>query len=404
MSETQRSISKYLATLQPISGRDEQPILENHVFLSYGSPSPSLFPLEQFEQAAKEVLQRNGRVALQYTGGEGPNLMKEWISGRGSKRNIVAEKDNILITAGAAQAIDVTTRALLNDGDEVWVEEPTYFFALHSFHLAGAEIRSFPTDDQGIDVNLLQKELEYRKQHNQPIPKLVYCLPNYQNPTGVTLTKERRERLAKLAQAYDFYIIEDDAYVELNFDQEHIPAIASYAPERVLYLGTFSKVLAPGLRIGWVSASKQLIAQMKLLLLGPETSPITQEILGTMLTTFPFEAHLEKLIKAYRQKRDVMIASIHAHFRNDVYFEIPVGGFFIWLRFKQHVDVKNVAKLAFQNGVSIVEGSSFFHNQVDVQAVRLCFSFCTEEQIELGVKRLAQAYFSNVSHKEVAEL
>src|SRR5690625_4746128 len=194
------SISTYLASLQPISGRDEQPSQKDHIFLSYGSPSPNLFPVKEYKQASIETLDTRAKDALQYAGGSGPKLVKSWIKEQGKRRHIHLQEEEILITAGAAQGIDFTTRLLLNPGDEVWVEEPTYFFALQSFQLAGAHIQMIPMDKQGINVACLKKKLEYYVKHNKPNPKLLYCMPNFHNPTGRTLSLNRRKELAKLAQ------------------------------------------------------------------------------------------------------------------------------------------------------------------------------------------------------------
>lgn len=394
------SISKYLASLQPVSGRDEKPKQKDHIFLSYGSPSPDLFPIEEFKQASVEILNNRGEDALQYAGGEGPTLVKNWIKEQGKRRHIHIQEEEILITAGAAQGIDFTTRLLVNPGDEVWVEQPTYFFALQSFQLAGANIQMIPMDNQGIKVDYLKEKLEYHVKFNKPIPKLLYCMPNYHNPTGKTLAPNRRKELAKLAQLYDFFIVEDDAYAELGFEQRYLPAIYSYAPERVLYLGTFSKIIAPGVRIGWVAASEEFINKMKLLMLGPQTSPIVQEILGRLLVNYSFEEQVNRLITCYQEKRDIMISAIYANFGDSVYFEIPKGGFFIWLQFQQEIEVDKLFRIAFDKGVSIVQGSSFYKNQIKNSSVRLCYSFCNKEQIEQGIKLLAESYFSLIGKQE----
>lgn len=397
--KTDIAITKQLATLEPLIGRDRQSQNPDHVYLSFGSPDPNLFPVKAWRNATEEVLRTNVIDALQYAGGKGAERIKSWIIDRGKLRNLTLDEDQILITAGAAQAIDFTTRLLLNPDDEVWVEAPTYFFALQSFHLADANVQMIPMDAAGIDINYIAEQLEDRVKNNKRIPKLLYLMPNFHNPTGKTLLLERRRQLAILARKYDFYIIEDDAYTEINFTEKHVPAIHSFAPERVLYIGTFSKVIAPGVRIGWIAATKFFIDKMKLFMLGPQTSPIVQEILGTMLEDFPIDPHVHELATTYRSKRDKMISDIQTYFGRTVTFHIPDGGFFIWLHLKEVVDPEDLLETAFNHGVSIVIGDSFYKEAPHRTCVRLCYSYCSEEQIERGIASLAKAYHSIIHNK-----
>lgn len=398
--EMDASISTYVASLQPVKGRDAQPTNENHVYLSFGSPDPGTFPLEAWRRATVDVLNTNVIDAFQYSGGNGPERIKKWIIERGKHRNLDICDEQILITAGAAQGIDFTTRLLLNPGDEVWVESPTYFFALQSFHLAGANVQMMPMDQQGIDVDHLTKELAYRKQNNKQLPKLLYCMPNFHNPTGKTLSLERRKQIVALARLYDFYIIEDDAYSEIDFGAKHLPALHSLSPSRVLYLGTFSKVIAPGIRIGWIVASEYFIRKMTLFMLGPQTSPIVQEILGKMLSDLETEAHIQKLSTCYRKKRDIMVDAIRENFGNTVTFDIPEGGFFIWIRLHHFIDADVLLEVAFENGVSFVSGSSFYQDGPTSTALRLSYSYCSQEQIKRGIALLAKSYVSLIGEKD----
>lgn len=203
-----------------------------HVHLSYGFPATDLLPVEELQAAAEKALKWDRADALHYSGAKGPARVRDWVLARSRKFGIHAGAENFIPTFGAIQGIDLTARILLNPGDEAWVEAPTFFNGLQAFRAAGAVIRSIPVDEQGLQVELLEAALKQAAERNEPIPKLLYCMPNYHNPTGVSLSLERRQRLAELAVAYNFLILEDDAYAELNISGETLPAIYSFAPSR----------------------------------------------------------------------------------------------------------------------------------------------------------------------------
>lgn len=365
-----------------------------HVHLSFGYPSTSLFPIAELSEAASEAILNHGDLALHYSGGEGPEKIKDWIRERSKIRSIFIENNQIIAAAGAIQAIDSAARVLINAGDEVWVESPSFFNALRSFRLAGAKIRAFPIDEHGVRVDLIEKALEEAKLQNGPIPKFFYCMPNFHNPAGVNLSVDRRKKLAELAYQYNFYILEDDAYADLSFDHQYLPAIYSFGPKRVIYLGTFSKIIGPGIRLGWAVGEPFVLEKMRLLLLGSQTSPFTQEIIAHLLEKISFDAHLERLISVYRKKRDVMMEEVQKNFGDHVTYNVPKGGFFLWLIFRPEVETSGFVGQAFENGVSVVDGHSFFDTDEGTHQIRLCFTYCSEEQIRRGVKILADAYFA----------
>ena len=280
---------------------------EDHVHLSFGFPNSDLFPIEELRSAADKAISNEGRKALHYAGGPGIQKVSQWITRHVQKRDVQATEKDVLVTAGAGQAIDVISRTLLNPGDEVWVEAPTFFTALRSFELVGATTRSFPIDSDGLQVDVLEKALREVHSLNQKLPKLVYIMPNFHNPAGVVLSVERRQKLAQLALEYNFYILEDDAYADLNFVQTTLPSIYSFAPERVAYVGTFSKIIGPGVRLGWVIGNDELLRNLRIFMLGSQTNPFTQEILAHLLDELNFDDYLANLITTYRQQRDVMI-------------------------------------------------------------------------------------------------
>lgn len=368
----------------------------NHVHLSYGFPASDLLPIEEFNQAASAALQRDQVDALHYSGAKGPARVREWVLNRSRKFGIDAQPANFLPTFGAIQGIDLTARVLLNEGDEVWVEAPTFFNALQAFRVAGAHIRSFPVDGNGLQVDLLEAALQQAVSQQAPLPKFLYCMPNYHNPTGVSLPLDRRKKLAQLAQTYNFFILEDDAYAELNISAETLPAIYSFAPDRVIYVSTFSKTLGPGLRLGWVIASPEVIKYMATLALGSQLNPFTQEIVGQLLQHFPFDEQVNKLTARYKEQRDAMVDSLKQEFNEHISLSVPDGGFFIWVAFGEQVDVNQFAPLALEKGVSFVSGNPFYLDSQGSRYLRLCFSFCSASQIKRGIKALSEAYFSTI--------
>ncbi|MNI28725.1 2-aminoadipate transaminase [compost metagenome] len=217
-------------------------------------------------------------------------------------------------------------------------------------------------------------------------------MPNFQNPGGVILSLERRKKLAELAYTYNFFILEDDAYVELTFKGEHLPAIYSFAPERVIYLSTFSKIIAPGIRLGWAIASADVIRRMNTFFQGSKASVFSQEIAAQLLQHLPFEEHLQALNDRYRNSRNIMVDSLHEQFKDEVTFNVPEGGFFVWLTFPEDVDTSDFVQDALQRGVSFIDGKKFYVLPEGARHARLSFSYCSDDQIRLGVKLLADAY------------
>ncbi|TXK76953.1 PLP-dependent aminotransferase family protein [Paenibacillus sp. N3.4] len=368
----------------------------DHVHLSFGFAAPDLFPIEELDKAASQAVTLRGKAALQYSGGDGPRKIVDWIINRSKHHGIAAEKENILVTYGATQGISVAANAIVDPGDHVWVESPSFFGALQAFRVAEATITSFSVDEHGLRVDLLEEALKLARETNQPLPKLFYTMPTFHNPTGATLSLERRKKLVALAREYQFWILEDDAYMELNFSGEVHQPLYTLAPERVIYFGTFSKIIAPGVRLGWIIADKAAINNFRLLLLGGSIGVLTQEILAQLLDNITFEDHLDKLITHYRNQRDVMAKAIERHLGGLVTYHLPEGGFFIWLKFEEHINASQFLRFAEERGVSFVDGRSFEVKPVGLNNARLCFSYVNEEAIERGVKTFADAFHDYV--------
>lgn len=383
--------NRYLQNSKTLGGtKNDHP---DHVHLSFGFPYSELFPVQALAEAAKQATLTEGARALHYFGGSAINELPRWVSGRLEKIGIQAPVQQIKITVGAAQAIEVAARILCNAGDEVWVENPSFFGALRMFRLAGAErIRAFEIDETGILIEPVRAELARRAEAGEALPKLLYVMPNYQNPTGVCLSVERRRQLAELAQTYGFYILEDDAYFELNYTNAFLPAIHTFAPEHVIHIGTFSKIIGPGVRLGWAVVPSVLLKYVQQFMSGSQTNPYMQQIVTHYLQHNDFQTYLDGVLAHYKAQRDTMVSAIVHTFGTQVEVQVPQGGFFLCVRFKQPTDVIRLTELAEQHGVSVLDGSAFYAHREGRDTIRLCFTYCDKEKIERGIQRLYEAY------------
>ncbi|KAB7671105.1 PLP-dependent aminotransferase family protein [Bacillus sp. B1-b2] len=373
---------------------------QNHLIpLSFGFPAPESLPVDLMAPATKAAMEAQGTNSLGYTGGSGPNHVVNWIRERSQRRNLEVSNNQIVVTSGSSQGIDLVTRTLTNPGDEVWVEAPTFFGAIKTFRLAEVHLTSFPIDENGLIVDTLEHELQYRISNNLPLPKILYIIPNYHNPGGVCLSLERRKKLAELAYEYNFFILEDDAYVELSFDSHFLPSVYSFAPERVIYLSTFSKIIAPGIRLGWAIGLPEVIEKMKLLKIDGLTSVYVQEVTHQVLEKMNMDDHISSLNSIYASRKNAMVAAIREHFGNDVSFHEPTGGFFLWLTFNKDVNTSDFMDIAVQEGVSFIDGKHFFLKNEGFHYMRLCFTYCDEATIYVGIKRLANSYYQYVKSK-----
>ncbi|MFT8322934.1 MAG: PLP-dependent aminotransferase family protein [Bacillus sp. (in: firmicutes)] len=376
----------------------------DHVIpLSYGFPAPESFPIETIISATETAMKTQGTSALSYTGGTGPSNIVKWIKSRSKLRNVYAEDNEILVTSGSMQAIDLVTRTLTDPGDDLWIEAPCFFGAIRTFNLAEVKLTSFPIDENGIQVDLVEQALIEAKANNKPLPKILYVMPNYHNPGGVNLSLERRKKLAKLAYEYNFFILEDDAYVELSFDGHYVPSIHSFGPERVIYLSTFSKVIAPGIRMGWAIGNKQVMDKMRILKTDGLTSVYVQEVIYNVLQQLDIEKHIQYLSTIYKSRKEAMVDAIKEYFGEDVSFVSPEGGFFLWLTFPLGVNTSVFVEDAMQAGVSYLDGQHFFLNDDGFNTMRLCFTYCDEQKIKQAIKRLAETYYAYVKRLSVKE-
>jgi 2-aminoadipate transaminase len=364
-----------------------------------GMPAPELFPLQEIEEACIKVLKEHGSNALQYSLSEGYVPLREFIVRKMARYGIVANVDNVLVTTGSQQGLDLVAKVLLNPGDVIIVEAPTFVGALQSFRAYQAAYASVPLDDEGMVVDLLAQKIV------EAHPKFMYVLPNFQNPAGVTLSKERREKLVSLAREYGVPVLEDDPYGELRFEGEHVEPLVvisakqngqgsnGYHKGDVIYMSTFSKTLAPGLRLGWVVAPVEVVKKLVQAKQGVDlhTSTFDQMMAYEVMADGFLDRHVLEIRDTYRRRRDLMLAAMDRHFPEGVSWTHPQGGLFLWVKLPQGVDSDELIKEAIEQKVAFVPGPAFYADGSGHDALRLTFATCAEDMIDEGIKRLGKA-------------
>jgi len=308
---------------------------------------------------------------------------------------IAATRDHVLVTNGAKHAIDLVCRVLLDEGDAIVVTRPTYFTAIPIFRSFGVRFIEVGQDRHGIDVDELTAVLAQRDRDGLRPPKLIYNVPDFHNPTGVTMSLERRLALLQLATERGISIVEDSPYRKVRFEGQSVPSLKALdADDTVIYVGTFSKLMAPGLRVGWAVGSTELIARMIQLKSDGGSCPLTQRIIAEFIGAGRLPAHIERVQSTYRQNRDAMVAAFRRDLP-DATFDIPEGGYYVWLTLPEDVDCDRLARSAIDGGVTVLPGSKFFASS-DVphpkNRLRVAYSHATAEEIDDGIRRLATAY------------
>lgn len=358
-----------------------------------GLPAPELFPVERIRQAADTVLAERGPEVLQYSTTEGMPELRELIARRLSHGKFQVHPDNVLITSGSQQAVDMLARIFLNEGDGVIVENPTYVGMMTSWRPFQLRFTAVPTDGDGMIVDELEPLLADH-------PKLMYAIPTFQNPQGTTLTRQRRAQLAALIARYNLPFIEDDPYGELRYSGDPAPSVLAMEAEHrgatgldgsVIYCGTFSKVLTPGLRIGWVAAALPVIDKLVQVKQATDlhTSTFNQYVTYEVARDEAFlEAHIANLRDVYRQRRDLMLATMEEHFPEEVTWTRPEGGLFLMVTMPEHLNARDVLKLALAKDVAFVPCDDFFIGDTGKNTFRLNFSNARPERIVEGIKRL----------------
>ena len=355
-----------------------------------GLPAPELFPVEEIKEISRLLMEESGRVALQYSTTEGYEPLRQKIAARiGRKFQTQASAEEVMITSGSQQALDFTGKLFLDAGDVVLCESPTYLAAISAFRAYQPEFIAVPTDDDGMIIEELERILTTTDN-----VKLVYVIPDFQNPTGRTWSRERRRRFIETVSRYGVAVLEDNPYGELRFEGELLPSIKSMDREGlVIGTGTFSKTFCPGMRIGWLVAAPPVIEKYVLIKQGADlcTSLRNQMEIDLFMERFDFEGNLVRLTELYRQRRNSMVAALEAMMPEGVSFTRPQGGLFLWVTLPERIKAIELLKRCLEQNVAFVPGDSFFPNGGVENTLRLNYSNMPEDRIREGVARLAAA-------------
>lgn len=357
-----------------------------------GNPDPMIFPVAEFA-GASIVLGRDGMNVLQYGNSDGYEPLKAFVANWMAPRmGRVVEGDELMITSGSQQGMDLLCAALVDPGDFIIVEDPTYPGAIHTMRNRGAGFITIPCDEDGMQVDLLPQIIEKAREDGKRI-KFIYAIVNFQNPTGATLSGERRKKLLEIAGQYDLIVFEDDPYGHLRYEGEHEPTIFSMDTDgRVVYACSFSKILAPGARVAWIVGAPELIRKMVFVKQGVDmsTSVVAQALVAQYCAEGHMDSFLPRIVAHYRKKRDGMAAAFAKHLPKDAAYTAPKGGFFFWVRVPG-VDTKELFMKGIERGVAFVNGPAFFANGGGDDCLRTCFTFAQPAELEEGAIRLAQA-------------
>lgn len=358
------------------------------ISLASGSPDPSLFPVDAIREATKDILENEPGIALQYGMTLGRNEFREAVTKLMAREGVSCGPESIMVTTGSQQGLSLTAQLFTNPDDVIITENPSYLGALSAFKPHEANYVGIDGDDEGMDMEALEA---YVKTHDNV--KMIYVVPNFQNPTGKTWSLDRRRQLVELANKYDLPIVEDNAYGELRFEGERVPSIKSLDTDgRVIHLGSFSKILSPGLRVGWICAAPELIPQLEMLKYGADLQSveITQMIVTKFLANNDLDEHLNSLKKVYGARRDAMVKAIKESFPEEAKYIYPEGGMFVWVELPEGVDTKKLLEKAVLKKVAYVPGESFFPAADVKNTMRLNFSSMTEDKITEGIHILAK--------------
>lgn len=355
-----------------------------------GLPAPELFPVKEMQAAVDQVFTKEGQEAMQYGAAKGVTALRELILEHvKEKEGVTGQLDNVMVTTGSEQVLDLVGKAFVDPGDTVLVEQPTYLCALDVFKSYGAKFVGVDMDEQGMKMDSLEEALQAH-----PETKLVYTVPNFQNPTGRTMAVERRQKLAELAEKYDVNVLEDNPYGEIRFAGHHVPAVKSFDKSgHVFYMSTFSKTLAPGFRLGWVVADQDVVNKLTVLKQSADlhTDNLAQYAVVEFLKHNDLDAHVKEISALYGKRKQLMADGIKQYFPAGVKYTDPEGGMFLWVEVPGVDDTVELFKECLNHNVAFVPGDPFFAGQPQPGAFRLNYSNAQEDQIKVGMKQLGEA-------------
>jgi 2-aminoadipate transaminase len=355
-----------------------------------GLPNKALFPLEELQASAAKLMSGSDRNILQYANTEGYLPLREKIAERYSRKGLKIDPRNILITNGSQQGLDLLGKIFINEGDAVLMEEPGYLGAIQAFSIFHPRFVTIPLTDEGIDKQILKQKIDTES------PRLAYLIPNFQNPSGISYTEERRCEVAEICKGKPLFLVEDDPYGDIRFRGERKNSFYHYLPEQTILLGTFSKTVVPAFRMGWIVAPDDVMERLIIAKQAADlhTDYFTQRLVHQYLSDYDIDLHISQICRAYGKQADAMISAIEQYFPKEVKFTRPEGGMFLWLTLPDGQSAMKLFDLAIKENVAFVPGNPFYVDKTDVNTCRLNFSCSNEHEIEVGICRLAKVLAS----------
>jgi 2-aminoadipate transaminase len=371
------------------------------ISLAGGLPDPVTFPVEEIREIVNHLLITKSAQALQYSTTQGLPGLRQSILDYLSPEGIKGGLENIIISSGSQQGLDLVGKLFLNPGDVAIVELPSYLAALDAFHSYGGKLVGIPMDEEGMRMDRLQEKLTQLKGEDKKV-KFIYTISNFQNPAGVTLSLPRRQKILELAKMFNLFIIEDNPYEKLRFEGTPLPSIYSLDHEgRVISLGTFSKILCPGLRLAWMLGNKEVIDKFTLLKQATDlcTNILSQLIAYKYFQLGKFDKNIQSNIDIYKQKRDIMLAALDEYFPPEASWTKPQGGFFVMASLPEYIDTQEMLIDAVKENVAYVPGSPFFADGKGGNTMRLSFCYPSQEEIKEGIKRIGKVIKKKIRDK-----
>jgi 2-aminoadipate transaminase len=393
LNSIEHFLSRSAKSMKRSAIREILKLLEKPSMISFagGLPSPETFPIDDLKSITIEVLENEGKDALQYSTTEGDTLLRRLLIDRYKNQGLNIGMENLIITTGSQQAIDLIARIFINHDDYVFCGLPSYLGGISAFQVNGARLKGIPLDNQGLIPDELEKSIITLKELGRKT-KLIYIIPDFQNPAGITLPESRRLEIIELAEKYDLIIVEDSPYREIRFEGEHqklMYSLDTYG--RVISLSTFSKIFAPGFRVGWIIALPAVIDKVVMAKQTADccTSAFVQKILARYIEKGFLDNNIKKTIELYRTRRDHMLNLFRELFPPGIRWTEPQGGLFLFITLPPGLDAGSILRKAVEKNVAFVEGVTFFCNDSGHNTMRINFSYSTFKEIELGVERLA---------------
>ncbi len=362
-------------------------LMPDTISFAGGLPNRKLFPTEEIKTATQKVFEIYGNDLFQYSASEGLIALREWIAQHYKEKGLNIKLENILITSGSQQGLDLLGKILLNDGDELILEEPGYLGAIQAFALYRPRFLPVPVSENGMDTEKLRTLVDTTK------PKLMYTVPNFQNPSGITYPEKNREDVAEILEGTETLLIEDDPYGDLQFNNKQHTSFSRLLPKNTLLLGSFSKIIVPSFRIGWIVASDAIMQKLVIAKQASDlhTNQLAQCVIHQYLRDNDLQAHIAKIVSAYSTQKEVMRNSILRHFPKEISCTNPEGGMFLWMTLPKRTSALDLFELALKDKVVFVPGDPFYINQSHLNTLRLNYSCADIASIETGMLRLAHA-------------